>query len=97
MAKANVRIADISEPDWLRAVGQAIGRAIAIVGWSLKEAAGKVGVDDREFAKWMTGERRPHLDRLFAIEELRKPLVICLAGLAPELEVVTEIRDRRRA
>lgn len=87
MAKANVRIPDI---DWMRQVGAAIARAIAIVGWTSKEAAAKVGVDDAEFGKWLSGARRPQFDRLFAVPELRQPLVIALAGLA-EFRIVTQL------
>lgn len=94
MAKAGVQILDI---DWPRAIGLAVERAIAMCGWSKKEAAAKVGVDPAEFGKWLTGERRPQLDRLFAVQDLREPLVICLAGLASNVEVVTEIRFRRLA
>lgn len=94
MAKANVRNPDI---DWMREVGGAIARAIAMLGWSSKEAAAKVGVDDAEFGKWLTGNRRPQMDRLFAVDDLRQPLVVCLAGLADNVEVVTEIRFRRMA
>lgn len=94
MAKAHVQKLDI---EWMRAIGAAIERAIAMVGWSKKEAAAKVGVDPAEFGKWLSGERRPQLDRLFSIEDLREPIVVNLAGLAANVEVVTEIRFRRRA
>ncbi len=94
MAKANVQILDV---DWMKVVGAAIARAISIVGWSQKEAAAKVGVDAAEFGKWLSGERRPQLDRLFAVVELRQPLVMTLAGLADGVEIVTEIRFRRQA
>lgn len=95
MAKANVRIPG---NDWMHAIGQAISRAVAIVGWSHKEAAAKVGVDDAEFGKWMSGGRRPQFDRLFAVEELRVPLVVSLASLDPDaFAVKTTIEARRTA
>jgi len=83
-AAANkVGIASVStDRDWMKAVGSAVRRAIAVVGWSEKEAAGKLGVDPGDFAKWLSGDRRPQFDRLFAIEALQQPLVICLARLA---------------
>jgi hypothetical protein len=95
MAKANVQLPDI---DWMRAVGLAIQRAIKRVGLSSKEAAAKVQVDEGEFGKWLSGTRRPQLDRIFAVEELRQPLVIAFAEMAGHgVEIVTEIRitDRR--
>lgn len=94
MAKANVRNPDI---DWPREIGGVIARAIAMLGWSSKEAAAKVGVDDAEFGKWLNGTRRPQFDRLFAVEDMRQPLVVCMAALAQNVEVVTEIRFRRLA
>jgi len=92
MAKANARIPDI---DWMTRVGAAIAASIRTVGWSSKEAAANVGVDDAEFGKWLSGTRRPQMDRLFAVEALRQPLVIALAGLAHDVEIVTEIRIKK--
>lgn len=95
MAKANVRVPD---SDWMHAIAAAISRAVAVAGWSSKEAAAKVGVDDAEFGKWLQGNRRPHLDRLMAIPELRQPLVVALAGLDPDTFTVrTTIETRRSA
>jgi hypothetical protein len=95
MAKANVRTPDV---DWQVAIGQAIARAVANVGWSHKEAAAKVGVDDAEFGKWLSGSRRPHVDRLFDVEELGVPLVVELARLLPDAFTVrTTIETRRTA
>ena len=77
---------------WHERIGQAIQRAVAIVGWSNKEAAAQVGVDDAEFGKWLSGTRRPQLDKLFAVEALRWPLIQALAGLDTKNEVITTIR-----
>jgi hypothetical protein len=93
MAKVDARIPDIS---WNERIGAAIQRAVALVGWTNKEAAAKVGVDDAEFGKWLSGGRRPQLDRLFAVEELREPVVVALAGMIGA-EIQTEIRFPRRA
>jgi hypothetical protein len=94
MAKATVKEMDIN---WLRAVGQSIERAVAIVGWSHKEAAAAIGVDAAEFGKWLSGERRPHFDRLFAVAPLRRPLVVSLAGLDDSARISTTIEfDARR-
>jgi hypothetical protein len=94
MAKASVQEMDI---DWLRAVGQSIARAVALVGWSHKEAAASIGVDAAEFGKWLSGERRPHLDRLLAVNALRRPLVVSLAGLDESARISTTIEfDARR-
>lgn len=89
MAKADLRnpVTDLKA-----AIGAAIQRAVSVVGWSNKEAAAKVGADDSQFGKWISGAERPHLDRLFAVEELRWPLIQALAQLDERAEVVTTIR-----
>lgn len=89
MAKANLRI---PETDFKVAIGSAIQRAVALVGWSNKEAAAKVGADDSQFGKWISGAERPQLDKLFAVEELRWPLIQALAVLDARAEVITTIR-----
>ena len=83
------------EPDapWMGLIGEAIQRAVLKVGWSNKEAAAKVGVDDAEFGKWLSGGRRPHLDKLMAVDALRWPLICSLADI---LEVADEIVTLRR-
>lgn len=90
MAKADARNPDMAT--WNERIGQSIQRAVALVGWSNKEAAAKVGVDDAEFGKWLSGARRPQLDKLFAVEELRWPLIQALAVLDARAEVITTIR-----
>jgi hypothetical protein len=95
MAKANVRPPDI---DWMQALGLVVTRAIKSVGWSSKEAVGKVieatgaPLDDAEFGKWLSGSRRPQFDRLFAVPELQRPLLKSMARLVAGAEVVEEIR-----
>lgn len=83
MAKANVQTPDIpEEAAWQTRIGMALAHAVRLTGWTHKEAAAKVGVDDAEFGKWMQGTRRPHLDRLYAVPELRVPLTIGFASIA---------------
>lgn len=96
MAKAHVQNLDIAASgEWMVAVGRAIERAVAGVGWSKKEAAARVQVDDAEFGKWLSGARRPQLDRLFAVPELRPALIVALAALEATVEIVTEIRLKK--
>lgn len=89
MAKVDVRKPDA---DWLVLIGAAIQRCVALVGLSNKEAAALIGVDDAEFGKWLNGTRRPQMDRILAVEELRWPLIQCLAALDARNELVTTIR-----
>jgi ribosome-binding protein aMBF1 (putative translation factor) len=94
MAKADLKKV---ETDVKLLIGRAIARARQMVGWSAKELSGRVGVDQPTLSRWEAGTERPHFDRLMAIDELHEPLIVCLAGLDDEAEVVTEIRFRRRA
>lgn len=92
MARAHVRSPDV---DWMAEIGAAIQQAVRDAKWSNKEAAARAKVDDAEFGKWLNGTRRPQFDKLFAVPELRKPLVIAIAKLAGEgIEIETSIRIR---
>ena len=58
------------------------------MGWSNKEAAAKVGVDDAEFGKWLNGTRRPHLDKVIGVDELRGPFLLALAHAVDDSGVI---------
>lgn len=94
MAKMNLRYPEPSASGDLRwLVGQALKRAFSLLGWSLKEAAAKVGRDERQVARWLNGAERPQLDALFAVEELRQPVVQALSELVgAEVEVTIRLR-----
>jgi len=94
MAKADLRYPEAPAPSDLRwLVGQALRRAFGLLGWSLKEAAAKVGRDERQVARWLNGAERPQLDALFAVEELRQPIVQALSELVgAEVEVTIRLR-----
>lgn len=94
LAKPDVQILDADE--WLVRIGRAIERAIAVVGWTHKQAADRIGVDAAEFGKWLSGGRRPQFDKCFAVPELREPLVLELAALTDGLRVKTTIEWERR-
>lgn len=95
MAKADVKNLDVAnDADWRQLVSHALRRAVSVAGLSDKEAAAQVGVDAGEFAKWLGGERRPHVDRVLAAEQLRQPFLTELARLDTNVEIVTEIRWR---
>lgn len=92
-ANANLRKAD----DWRAPIGQALRRAVALVGWSLKEFAAAVERDPRQCARWLAGTERPQLDAVFAVEALRQPLVIALSEIAGQgVEIETVVRISRR-
>ena len=91
MAKAEFKNLELE--DFRAEIGRAIQRAISIAGRSQKEVAGLIGCDVAQMARWIAGTERPQFDRLFAVEELRWPLIQGLAALA-QAEVITEIRRR---
>src|SRR5690242_5413272 len=93
MAKADLRKTE----DWRAAIGRAIERARTLSQLSLKELADLVGRDERQVARWIGGTERPQLDAIFAVPQLRGPLVIALAELSGSVDVVTTISIRRIA
>lgn len=93
-AKADLRLPETDA--WREQVGAAIEHARQLSGLSLKEFAAAVGRDERQIARWISGDERAQLDRLFAVEALRQSLVIALASLAgQQVEIETTIRVRR--
>lgn len=103
MAKADLKKV---EADYRKQVGECIRRARKTVDWTLKELGASIekatgrkpdSVDTAQLSRWEAGTERPHFDALFAVEALRGPLVIQLAGLSREIEIRTEILIRRSA
>lgn len=93
MAKALNKI----ETPWRESVGQAIQRCFSLAGLTQKEAAALLERDQAQVARWISGDERPQVDAIFAVEALRGPLVIALAELAGCVDVETTITVRRRA
>jgi hypothetical protein len=100
MAKASldrVRKADTGvdiEPN-RRAVGRCLELAAASLGWSLKETATALDADEREVAKWYSGERRLHHDRIIAVPDLYDAFVLQQAALSRRIERETVLRYRQ--
>ncbi len=90
MAKADLQKLEMS--DFWAEIGKAIQRALSLAGWTQKEAAGHIGRDTAQIARWIAGTERPQFDALFAVEELRWPLVQALAALDAKNEIVITIR-----
>lgn len=87
MAKVVVR-----KLDGLIVLGLALAYAVAVVGWTHKEAAREVGTDDAEFGKWLSGNRRTQVDKVIAVEQLRWPFLCGLAKHSGVAKLVTTIR-----
>lgn len=96
MAKAEFN--KVENRDFREVIGHAIQRALSIAGLSQKEAAGLVGKEPAQMARWIAGTERPQFDALFAVEQLRSPLVIALAQEMDDsgIQVVTQISLRQR-
>ena len=95
LRQVKAQLKEIEKRDFRAEIGHAVQRALSVAGRTQKEAAGMIGVDVAQVARWIAGTERPQMDRLFAIEELRQPLIVALAELAENVEVVTEIRFRK--
>lgn len=82
-----------------RAIGRAIEQALGLAGMQKGEAAAEMGYGDNQapLSRWIAGTETPQFAKLFSIDRLQGPLVIALAALSTDTEVVTEIRVRRRA
>ncbi len=95
MVKANLKNVET----WKRQVGQAVDYAISMANRTQKEVWAALGHSDgAQLNRWIAGTENPQLGPLFAIEWLRQPLVIALAGLAGDgVEVTTQITLRRPA
>jgi ribosome-binding protein aMBF1 (putative translation factor) len=93
MAKADLRNPEVI--DLRPLVGTVIQRAMALLGWTLDRLAREIDRDPRQIARWIAGTERPQFDVLWAVEQLRQPLVLAfaeLAGSAVEIETVVRVR-----
>lgn len=95
MAKASIRKTDTE--GLYQALGAAMCEVMRAMGLSLKEFACELGKDERQIHRQMEGKDRPQLEAVFAIERYRGPMLIALARLSADVDVVTEIRVRRSA
>lgn len=94
MAKAVHKV----ETDWREQLGASVSRCFALAGLSQKEAAALIGRDTAQIARWVNGQERPQFDAIFAVAQLRQPLVVALAELGGAgVEVTTSITIRRSA
>lgn len=84
--------------DMKRPIGQAIDRAIVLARLTKQDVAFRMGYDDQSaLSRWIAGVETPQFARLFAVKELRGPLVIALAELSDTVDVQTTIVIRRTA
>ena len=83
--------------DWKRLMGQSLERALMLARLTKQDVSYRMGYEDQSaLSRWISGVERPQFDKLWAVEELRQPLVQCLAELAGA-DVQVEIRFKRTA
>lgn len=98
--RAKTAKADVRKPDsaaYYASLGGCIEEVRNVFGLTLEAFAYELKVNDRQLARQIKGEDRPQLEKVFAVDRFRAPLVIALAKLSAGVEVVTEIRVRRSA
>lgn len=99
MAKARLQPEIACE--YRKRVGHAVEKARLLRGWNNDELAGKVERDERQVARWQTGDERPQFDVLFGIQDdrFRNALVIALAelGTGVTIDTVIHVRMERSA
>ncbi len=80
------------------AIGRAIEDAIKAAHLEKKDVADRMGYSDQSaLGRWIAGVETAQFAKLFLVVELRAPLVIALARLAEDAEIVTTISIRRSA
>lgn len=85
------------EADFRAEVGQAVQRAISLVGWSVKEAADHIGRERAQVSRWIAGTETPQFAKLWTLgERFQQELVIALAELVPCVSVRTQITLERK-
>lgn len=74
-------------------IGQAIERAIVLANLTKQDVAYRMGYSDQSaLARWISGVETAQFPKLWAIEELRWPLVRSLAEISGKAEVEERIR-----
>ena len=94
-AKAAIRKPDTGA--YYASLGGCIEEVRRVSGLTLKEFSVAIGKDERQLSRQIAGSDRPQLEAIFAVERFRGPLVIALARLAADVDIVTEIRVRKSA
>jgi hypothetical protein len=89
---------DLAEPDLRREFGAVLTRAFALADLSLKDVAFRLGHQDQSaVSRWVNGAEPTPIAKLWALTELRAPLVMALSEQATEIKVslVAEWQRRR--
>jgi hypothetical protein len=89
---------NLAEPELRREFGAVLTRAFALADLSLKDVAFRLGHQDQSaVSRWVNGAEPTPIAKLWALTELRAPLVMALSEQATEIKVslVAEWQRRR--
>lgn len=96
MAKCSLRKPETDE--WRRRVGAAVDGIRQAAGLNLQQFAGQLSRDERQVARWISGEEHAQVAAIFAVPAFRQPLVVAFAQLAGDgVQVRTTITVERIA
>lgn len=100
-AKADLRKAE--KVDYRARIAKEVIEPL-LAGLALKEVSALIfratgrEIDERQIARWKTGEERPQFDALIAVEQFRHPLLLLWAQfIGGAVEVTTHIVVKRIA
>lgn len=83
MARVDLKKVEELETDAREGFGRVLRRAVAISGWSEKEACAALGavidpeappIDKGQFSRWMSGKENPQMWRWMLVPRLRESL-----------------------
>lgn len=94
---AKVTIPKRDTEAYYAALGRCMDEVRRVFDLSVEGFAYELGIDRGQLGKQMKGEDRPQLEKVFAVDRFRAPLVIALARLAADVDVVTTITVRKLA
>lgn len=88
---AKVAIPSRDTEAYYAALGACMDEVRRTFDLSLEGFAHELGTDRAQVGRQIKGQDRPQLEKVFAIEKFRAPLVIALAKLAAGVEVQTVV------
>lgn len=91
---AEVAAKKIDKAAWAALVGHIAKVALDQTGWSQKETAARLGIDESEVTRLCNGERPGQFYRVVAQPECQYALVLALAGASGKFDVETQLRSR---
>lgn len=95
-ALPEIRKAEI-ERRWVQ-WGECIDEVRGVFRLTLQEFAAALGKDERQVARWVSGQERPQIETVLAVERFHGPMLIALAKLAKDgIRVRTTIEIERSA